>query len=166
MKLFSLIVSMFLVGCLEINYDTHTPYVNVGIDDEFHKYVLYFEENWGRQVTNTSMIFVYSLDKSILADTTIHTSELKTLIRVDRGKWLKNKDDGWRKALILHELGHAVLLREHTMQPEGRQISTSLMQPYITAPLVVAFEANPQAFLDELFDRHTEAAALIWECRY
>lgn len=163
MKMLFLLM-FFMTGCMEVTYESETPYANIGIDDEFHTRVLYFEEVWGHQVTNTSMIFVDSLGQKVLADAISYSEEMKGLVRVDKSKWLKNQWDAYKTVIILHELGHAVLLRDHTPQPEEGEEPTSLMQPILTSALIRAFERDPQPFLDELFERHPDSASLTWEC--
>jgi len=161
-RIFLSLILMFSAGCLNVNIEDEPQINHLGIDDAFHEYVLSFEEAWGHQVTNTDIVFVDSIPGMVLADAS--TSPSGGLIRVDKSKWLVNHWDTAKKVIIWHELGHAVLLRDHVPQPDDSEAPVSIMQPIITVRLVSDFGKDPGPFIDELFERQADSAALTWRC--
>lgn len=130
-----ILATLLLVGCGGVKQKRIPP------PDEFAAYVVEFEQLLGSEIYNVYFAFD-ELDPEIAQ---CNYTSVTSTITVDETRWA-DLCELQRRALIFHELGHCVLLREHTN--DGDPIS--YMNPALRT--CEYFEQNKTALDDEMFN--------------
>ena len=120
------------------------------IHSDFQPYVEEFEQHLGHKV-DVSVFFapVFSLSSATPIARCRRFNEDIREVWVYPPAWAELPND-WKRLVIIHELGHCVLKREHNGRI-NQNIPDSIMYPYIGQTLVNAFLSNPNKYWSELF---------------
>jgi hypothetical protein len=121
------------------------------IEPEFMPYVQTFEDATGKRV-DISMKFVDRLDKDDIIKGMCWNRGFTKDIEISAKHWNWGMSEASKEALILHELGHCVLGREHTSvedtMDEGDNCPNSIMDKN-SAPYW-CYEKHKDHYLNEL----------------
>lgn len=115
------------------------------INQDFQNYVNLFEQETNEKVTIN--IDYNKLEYPVVGVCITYTNGYKE-IQVDRDGWIEF-DENYREELILHELGHCILGRDHDNNLISSSLRTpkSIMYPYIFGN---AYSRYKNYYLDEL----------------
>lgn len=128
---------------------THESVVDLG---SFSSYVAEFQQKsveYGDPVEITDLVIKFGPMTSPLERgyCEMGGNQSPTIV-IDQTYW-NSADEGARKSLLLHELGHCVLNRTHDAKLTNAGVPESLMNPY-TIPSNV-FDYNENYYWQELF---------------
>ncbi len=157
MKALSLILSILANACgpdFIFNNNTIGNGSGLGIDEVFHEYVATFESYTKKQVTNVDMVFVTGIGGQTIGQCIIQGGDVnqRRLIKIDRRVWDRGGEN-IREALIMHELGHCVLNKEHnsgTRLLGGTLCASSIMHPDMSA-ILPCYGEQRLNYLNEFF---------------
>ena len=136
------------------------PRKTPGVDEAFESEIELFEKIGGDYVTNININFGDVGDPPTIGRCTTYTNSTLKAKRVYKEIYIKksfwdNASTNQRETLMLHELGHCVLNKNHNnsvMDYEGRSVPSSIMNSYnIGAGLY--YYNNKQHYYDELIGR-------------
>ena len=133
-----LLLSLLVTGCaMSPRYETpvaFTPYVQV------------FEAAYGKPVHSVEYGFA-DLGGDIVGSCSLY-SDGHGKVQVDTKTW-NAIDESTRAEIILHELGHCVLYRDHRVDLDADGNPLSIMYPYVLNDYYFASDEIP--LLNELF---------------
>lgn len=132
-----LIVVMFLSGCGKT------------IEQEIQQYVEVFESYYGK-AQPCSIIFKPELDKPTTAGKAFNGVG-SCWVEISLKHW-NTFNSSQRECLIMHELGHAVLRRDHTNAKKSNGQPASIMNSYLLEGFL--YSDNKDYYLLELFSRN------------
>jgi len=117
--------------------------------DDAKRYGVYVEDRIGSHALEINIKSLKSVGKNTIG---LCQHRAKKIITLDKKFW-RNASDLRKETLLYHELGHCVLLRDHTSKrlPTGEY--ASIMTPYILPEK--DYIAHHEYYVMELFDRQS-----------
>lgn len=158
MKLLPLIL-LLLAGCGRLQKKTgffEPPINTYNISPDFEQYVeLFVKEGASRKMIIKKELLTVEygpLDDGILGQCQLYYNA-PPKITIEPDTW-NGTEDCFKEILMMHELGHCKLRRDHDEIVLGTGIYESLMNPYhIGCKMYVA---NREHYLNELFSKHDD----------
>ena len=146
----SLILTLLLFGC--------GPLVNINYQDprglktthpNFIEFVQEFEDLYGKELADMPVNYG-DLPTNKAGRCTVYAYSGRRAITIDGRLWGASSYIR-KRVLMLHELGHCILDREHIGDIDSEDAAVSIMHPNLNKA-VQAFMTDEQLYLDELFD--------------
>jgi len=126
------------------------------IDEEFLPYVAYFNHEYGKSVFDMNLIVKFADLKGATAGecqrmvSVLTKKTIRRRILIDAKIW-GHLEEIERINLVVHELAHCVMLKEHDTKMLANNCPASIMYPEIISPQCL--EENWDLYLVDLFGK-------------